>query len=129
MIDRGEYGIELLQQIRSMQNCKLLMGNHEYMMINALRHHENLHFKYVLRNNRSIHTYEKYFSLSQEEQNKLLCFLEALPVRVEITVNRLKYILVHAAPLELYETENMKCYKLKEFMVWHRLSVFFRDAT
>lgn len=124
VIDRGEYGIELLQQIRTMPNCTLLMGNHEYMMVNALRHPENLHFKYVWKNNRSIQTYQKYFFLDKEEQEKLLCYIEALAVQLEITVNRRKFILVHAAPQELFETENMKCYKLKEFMVWHRLSAF-----
>ncbi len=122
VIDRGAYGIELLQQIRTMLNCTLLIGNHEYMMVNALRHPENLHFKYVWRNNRSISTSEKYFSLTEKEQEDMLCYLESLPVQLEITVNRRKYILVHAAPQELYETENMNCYKLKEFMVWHRLS-------
>ena len=124
VIDRGEYGIELLQQIITMPNCTLLMGNHEYMMVNALRHPENLHFKYVWKNNRSIQTYQKYFFLDKEEQEKLLCYIEALAVQLEITVNRRKFILVHAAPQELFETENMKCYKLKEFMVWHRLSPF-----
>ncbi len=35
-----------------------------------------------------------------------------------------KFILVHVAPQELYETENMKRYHLKEFIVWHRLTPF-----
>ena len=68
VIDRGEYGIELLQQIRTMPNCTLLMGNHEYMMVNALRHPENLHFKYVWKNNRSIQTYQKYFFLTKKNR-------------------------------------------------------------
>ena len=72
VIDRGKYGIELLQQIRTMQNCTLLLGNHEYMMINALRHPENLHYKYVWRNNRSLDTFDKYFNLTEEEQEELL---------------------------------------------------------
>jgi len=93
-------------------------------MVNALRHPENLHFKYLWRNNRSIHTYERYFYLSIDEQEKMLCFLEELPLQLEITVSRRKYILVHAAPLELLEIENMKCYKPVEFMVWHRLTPF-----
>jgi len=124
VIDRGEYGIELLQQIRTMQNCTLLLGNHEYMMLNALRHPENLHFKYLWRNNRNQHTYDRFFSLTEDEQEELLCYLETLPVQLELTVNRRKFILVHAAPQELYETVNMKRYKLEEFMVWHRLTPF-----
>lgn len=72
VIDRGEYGIELLQQIRIMPNCTLLMGNHEYMMVNALRHPENLHFKYVWKNNRSIQIYQKYFFWTKK--NRRSCF-------------------------------------------------------
>ena len=56
VIDRGAHGIELLQHIRAMQNCTLLMGNHEYMMIYALRHPETLEYKYLWRNNRCIFT-------------------------------------------------------------------------
>lgn len=124
VIDRGDYGVELLQQIRAMQNCTLLLGNHEYMMVNALRHPENLHYKYVWRNNRSLITFDKFFKLTEKEQEEMLCYLEALPLQLEITVNRRKFILVHAAPQELYETENMRRYHLKEFMVWHRLTPF-----
>ena len=124
VIDRGEYGIELLQQIRTMQNCTLLLGNHEYMMLNALRHPENLHFMYLWRNNRNQHTYDRFFSLPQNEQENLLCYMESLSLQIEIMVNRRTFILVHAAPQELYETENMKHYKLEEFMVWHRLTPF-----
>ncbi len=122
VIDRGAHGIELLQQIRAMQNCTLLMGNHEYMMINALRNPENLEYKYLWRNNRCIFTYDGFLSLSEEEQEDLLCYLEGLPVQTEVIVNHRRYILVHAAPQELFDTENMKCYDLKEFMVWHRLT-------
>ena len=68
VIDRGAHGIELLQQIRAMQNCTLLLGNHEYMMINALRHPDNLEYKYLWRNNRCIFTYDGFLSLSEEEQ-------------------------------------------------------------
>ena len=66
VIDRGDYGTELLQQIRTMENCTLLLGNHEYMMVNALRHPENLHYKYVWRNNRSLITFDKFFKLTEE---------------------------------------------------------------
>ena len=47
-------------------------------------------------------------------------------MQLEITVNRRRFILVHAAPQELLETENERCDAPKEFMVWHRLSKFSR---
>ena len=126
VIDRGTHGIELLQQIREMKNCTLLLGNHEYMMVNAFRHPDNLHLKYLWRNNGYMHTYDRFVDLTQEEQEDLLRYLESLPVQLEITVNRRRFILVHAAPQELLETENERCDDPKEFMVWHRLSKFSR---
>jgi len=126
VIDRGVHGIELLQQIRKMQNCTLLLGNHEYMMVNAFRHPDNLHLKYIWRNNGYMHTYDRFVDLTQDEQEDLLRYLESLPVQLEITVNRRRYILVHAAPQELLESENERCDDPKEFMVWHRLSKFSR---
>ena len=126
VIDRGVHGIELLQQIRKMQNCTLLLGNHEYMMVNAFRHPDNLHLKYIWRNNGYMHTYDRFVDLTQEGQEDLLRYLESLPVQLEITVNRRRYILVHAAPQELLEAVNERCYDPKEFMVWHRLSKFSR---
>ncbi|WP_303790779.1 metallophosphoesterase [Ruminococcus flavefaciens] len=126
VIDRGTHGIELLQQIREMKNCTLLLGNHEYMMVNAFRHPDNLHLKYLWRNNGYMHTYDRFVDLTQEEQEDLLRYLESLPVQLEITVNRRRFILVHAAPQELLVTENERCYDPKEFMVWHRLSQYSR---
>ena len=50
------------------------------------------------RNNRSLDTFDKYFTLTEEEQEELICYLEKFPVQIEVTVNRHTFILVHAAP-------------------------------
>ena len=36
VIDRGKDGIRILQKITEMPNVKMLLGNHEYMMMKAL---------------------------------------------------------------------------------------------
>ena len=41
VIDRGPHSIELLQRIRKMRNTTMLLGNHEYMMTDRLRHPED----------------------------------------------------------------------------------------
>lgn len=38
VIDRYAGGIEILRQIMKMPNAKMLIGNHEYMMLNAIGH-------------------------------------------------------------------------------------------
>lgn len=37
VIDRGEHGVELLQRIRAAKNMRMILGNHEYMMLCLLR--------------------------------------------------------------------------------------------
>lgn len=36
VIDRGTHGIEILKRIMTMPNAEMLLGNHEFMMLNAL---------------------------------------------------------------------------------------------
>ena len=38
VIDRYAGGIKILRQIMRMPNAKMLIGNHEYMMLNAIGH-------------------------------------------------------------------------------------------
>ena len=38
VIDRYPYGIKLLRKIMKMPNVKMLLGNHEYMMMQAIGH-------------------------------------------------------------------------------------------
>lgn len=124
VIDRGEYGIELLQTIRDIPNCTLLMGNHEYMMINALRNPDKKRLMRIWENNGCDHTYASFKVLSEEQQEEMLVYLESLPIQIEITVDGDTYILVHAAPKELFEAENWKYKTKKEFSLWHRITKY-----
>ena len=121
VIDRGQYGIELLQRIRSMENCTLLLGNHEHMMINALRHPEITRFMRIWQNNDCDYTYQQFQKLSSSDQEDILQYLESLPVQMEVEVGGKQFVLVHAAPMELYERLNRKYSTPTEFAVWHRL--------
>ena len=121
VIDRGRYGIELLQRIRAMENSILLLGNHEHMMINALRHPEATRYMRIWQNNDCDYTYQEFLKLSIADQEDLLKYLETLPVQMEIDVEGKLFVLVHAAPMKLYDRLNWKYDDPKEFAVWHRL--------
>ena len=41
VIDRYPYGIKLLRKIMKMPNVKMLLGNHEYMMLQAIGHYKD----------------------------------------------------------------------------------------
>lgn len=121
VIDRGQYGIELLQRIRTKENSTLLLGNHEHMMINALRHPEVSRFMRIWQNYGCDYTYQRFQELVPEEREDLLQYLESLPVQMEVEVDGKPFVLVHAAPMELYDRLNRKYADPKEFAVWHRL--------
>lgn len=123
VIDRGEHGIELLQQIRTIPNCTLLLGNHEYMMIDCLRNPEDDDKMLLWLDNSCDETLQHLKGFSSEEMEDLLCYLEKLPAQETIVVNGKTYILVHAAPAELYDPEDTYYDNCKEFMVWHRLKM------
>lgn len=121
VIDRGQHGIELLQRIRTMENCALLLGNHEHMMINALRHPEVIRFMRIWQNNDCDYTNQGFLKFSAEDQEDLLQYMEALPVQADVEVDEKLFVFVHAAPMELYDRLNWKYDDPTEFAVWHRL--------
>ncbi|MBQ8109023.1 MAG: metallophosphoesterase [Clostridia bacterium] len=130
VIDRGPDGIALLQRIREMPNATLLLGNHEYMMINALRHPEDNWAAYQWYRNGCEETLQRFYDLIPQAREELLLYLESLPAQLELTINARKYCLVHAAPLELYEAGRWK--DERELAVWQRIPLApppIRDRT
>jgi len=119
VIDRGQDGIAILQRIREMPNATLLLGNHEYMMINALRHPEDNWAAYQWYRNGCDDTVRHYYELDRREREDLLLCLEALPIQLQVQVGERQFILVHAAPTELYEAGRWK--DATEYAMWARI--------
>lgn len=131
VIDRYPDGIRILRKIMHMSNVKMLLGNHEHMMLDALRtpydkrdfyeeqlHHQRLNTWYYNGGNIT-HYFLKHNRLAVREE--IFQYLEALPLHYDVEVNGIKYKLVHAAPEELYSTLN-ECYRdMCQFAVWQRL--------
>ena len=126
VIDRRPDGITLLQRIRRMENCVLLLGNHEHMMINALRDPHNPWHQRNWRRNGCAPTYAAFNAMDAESQEDLLQYVESLPLQTSVTVQsdagETEYILVHAAPIDMYESVGRMFYAdVREYQVWHRL--------
>lgn len=114
IIDRQEYGIELIQQIMKMDNVYMLLGNHEYMMMDALgfpydsndakgkmtTRREKL--KQWFSNGGDI-TCATWMKLNADEKEEIKKFLLELPLNYTVEVNGETFKLVHAAPAELYD--------------------------
>lgn len=80
VIDRGDHSIELLQRIRKMPNATLLLGNHEYMMTDRLRHPKDQEKQALWYWNDGGKTEDQFLALDAAEQKELLQYLKSLPV-------------------------------------------------
>lgn len=132
VIDRYPYGIKILRRIMKMSNVKMVLGNHEYMMLTAIGHCKDAADEKEITNWKSRHlwyrnggevTHEKLKRISKEYRAEVFRFLRQLPVNLDIGVNGTKYKLVHGSPVENYNRSyfNRVDYKNeKEFAVWER---------
>ena len=132
VIDRHRHGIELLQRLMQMPNTHLLLGNHEFMMLNALRE-EGESLPWPRREESLEHwfynggepTLLAFRALPPEQQKELKEFLKTRPLSMELELNGRRYRFVHAAPAELFDAAAAERYTSEtEFAVWHRLERF-----
>ena len=121
VIDKGPDPIELLNRIRSMPDTTLMLGNHEYMMINCLRHPHNEEFRLLWYINGGGDTETQFLKLPGSAQEELLCYLEELPVQEEICVSGEVFILVHACPMEQFKGMRNRYKNETECAVWERI--------
>ena len=125
VIDRRKDGIRILRKIMSMDNVKMLLGNHEYMMLNALdrtgdeiySYHHDLSLWY--RNGGQV-THEYLKHIRKSIRKEVFEFLHSLPINIPIEVNNQKYLLVHAAPESMYPGFAFKYDSPTQFAVWSR---------
>lgn len=129
VIDRNPHGIRILRKIMKTPNIKMLLGNHEHMMLDALfyTHDDGEHAEarqsarlrlWYQNGGRVTHTYLKH--IRKDIREEIFMYLDALPVNELIEVAGKKYLLTHAAPADLFEKHGRKYDNEKEFSVWWR---------
>lgn len=98
VIDRGVDGINLLLEIMEMPNAVMLLGNHEYMMLQYLS--PDAADTEIRRWNRNDNapTLATYLKLKTKTQQRILRYLDTRPTHLEIEVNDRKFYLVHGFP-------------------------------
>lgn len=97
VIDRGNDGIAILQDIMKRPNVYFLLGNHEDMMLNALTSKKQ-HGVDLWHGNGGEVTHACFDGLADEEQDAILAYLRNSPLRAFITVSGISYHLVHGCP-------------------------------
>ena len=125
VIDRNPDGIDLLQRIMQMKNCQMILGNHEHMMMDVIRHPGVFSKLRRWYSNGGEITHEKLMELPELDRKKIYTFIEDLPLNIEITVNGVDYVLVHGVPESSVETLERWMYDdLKQAVVWERINGF-----
>ena len=100
VIDRGVDGINLLLEIMEMPNVVMLLGNHEYMMLQYLSPDAT---DIVIRRwnrNGNAPTLAAYLKLKAKTQQRILDYLNTRPSHLEVDVNGRRFYLVHTWPGE-----------------------------
>lgn len=130
VIDRHPDGIGILSEIMKMPNVKMLLGNHEYLMLRALGHPYDdddimsesdtdaaVNLWYL---NAGEDTHRAFMSLSREEQREIIDYLTSLPLNIDVEAGGKLYKLVHAAAAEGY-VPGMKCKSITKYATWERI--------
>lgn len=132
VVDRYPQGIKILRQIMKMPNVKMLMGNHEYMMLKAIGHcrdaadeKENTNWRQrrIWYNNGGHITHEWLKHVRKDIRAEVFAFIRQLPTNFDVEVNGVKYKLVHGSPEEnfmAYSWYSREYSSLQEFCVWER---------
>ena len=127
VIDRHPAGIRILKRMMKMPNVRMLLGNHEWMMLRALGApypgddvgaepvSDRIRLWYQ-NGGRPTHT-SWLFGTPKKEREKILNYLRTLPVNIETE----DYIFVHAAPIKLYGEYGIGRHEnALEFALWER---------
>ena len=122
VIDRYPDGIKILQKIMKMHNAQMLLGNHEYMMLEAIGGSE-INFSalelWYYNGGKCTHDYLKH--IRKDKRFEIFDYLKNLPLNIDIEPCGRKYKLVHGAPAEDYFDSDMSYCSPTEYTVWQRI--------
>lgn len=127
VIDRNPGGIRILRRIMSMKNAKMILGNHEYMMLRALGFpyddyaDDGNAIAHWYRNGGKV-THDHLKRMRKTVRAEIVEFLRALPLHYDLEVGGVSYKLVHAAPKESFDGE-AKYRNPTHYAVWKRWDI------
>lgn len=100
-IDRGTGGIRILTDLMKMPNARMLIGNHEAMMLMSVDPGGALKLPgskagLWMYSNGGTETWEKYTELSLNERIRLLKWLNKCPLSVTVDIDDRRFLLTHS---------------------------------
>lgn len=127
VVDRFYDGGRILRRIMKMPNVHMLLGNHEYMMLNAIDSLEasdvkpyNHEIRLWYHNGGDVtHKYLKH--IRKDLRKEILDYVRGLPLNLDVQIGIQRYKLVHGSPMDNFPQGHKKSYdSLTEFAVWER---------
>lgn len=123
VVDRGPDGIKLLEYIREQKNMKLLMGNHEDMLLRTMNDEESWYETWLF--NGGGVTLASLMSFPKEEQEQCIQFVKNLPLYHMISVEGKQYLLVHAGiDVSRGDSEGQIAAMERDTLLWIRREFF-----
>ena len=98
VIDRGPDGIALLLEIMEMPNVIMLLGNHEYMMLQYLSPEATSTEIRRWNRNGNAPTLAAYLKQKAKVQQRIRTYLRTRPTHLELEVNGNRFYMVHGFP-------------------------------
>ena len=98
VIDRGPDGIALLLEIMEMPNVIMLLGNHEYMMLQYLSPDATSTEIRRWNRNGNAPTLAAYLKQKAKVRQRIIAYLRSLPTHLELEVNGSRFYMVHGFP-------------------------------
>ena len=105
-IDRGPDGIKILLHLMKMENAEMFMGNHELLMLDALKNEFEIQNKnrkdtddldiWLDPCNGGLPTYNAFKALPASKKQKILDYLKDTWVVKKVNIGKKKYYLAHA---------------------------------
>ena len=128
VIDRHPDGLRILRRIMAMPNVKMLLGNHEFMMLQALDLAYKEYSSYnvdpitLWYENGGAVTHRHWKHLRKSLRSEIAKYLMSLPVNIDITVNGTRYKLVHAAAEDSFDPvwDKRRYRDCFEYALWYR---------
>ena len=106
VIDRGPDGILILEHLMKMENAQMFMGNHELLMLDALKNEFEIQNKKRMDTddidiwldpcNGGLPTYNAFKALPAAKRQKILEYLKDTWVVKKVSIGKKKYYLAHA---------------------------------
>ena len=126
VIDRNPDGLQILLELKKMPNVRMLLGNHEHMMLDVLEHPgDGTKLRRWYRNGGDI-THAKFEKMPSYLQDEIVSYLNKMEINIDLKVGSQEYLLVHGAPMEYvhiwpYDFEDPTTYA-----VWTRLEPYMK---